>query len=1393
MRRLLLAAAVLLCFFVGVQAFGQTDATLSGTVSDSTGAVIPGVTVTATNDNTGVVMNTTTNQAGLYNFPRLLPGTYTVRATQQGFQPQVFTKVALGTSVQARLNMELQVGGVATNVEVSTSAEQLLLESSSSVGDVLSQEKVAELPLVNRNALDLVKIMSGVVMADDTIFNANASTFAGVGAAGVNIQRDGVTVNDVRWPAGINAATRVNPDLVGEFRMILAPVDAEVGRGNAQIQISTKAGTNEYHGGLVWNVQNTALDPNTWDNNRTGAVPPWRNMHQVTASVGGPIIKNKTFFFVLYDAQLNKIRTPYTALALTPCAAKGIFRFFDKWNNGNALQLTDPATPRIAVVDSAGNPLQPKTNPDGTPYTSGPVRYAYVFGQLKSGFTADNNCSSFNPATDVIPNTIWDPNRRAQNAYITDFLKKVPLANNYNVGDGLNAAGVRWSRTLLGADNLFGVGEDTYRRQINTRIDHNFNAVHRIHGSWSWEKSWADDNFVNVPGGYGGQSIRRPMVLTVNFLSSLKANLLNEARFGMSRTGSNIFSPYTHPDTGAALQALLPKMGTVPVVVGPGLGVFNMGPENFGGNASGYYGGRGILSYSGMDTSPRWTYGDTISWTKGEHSFRWGGEYRIASSEAKNQWTGPFVGGYNSYPYAAGGEQGVPQGIVVNGVTQIPGLVGTGSTFPSRDNVRGLYDLMDFQAGSLAELRQWRYINSVTDTTWNDPIKDPAIVRNVIEREFSLFFKDDWKIRPDLTLNLGVRYDYYGVPYLDNGLTTAPIGGGDALFGLSGNGFDSWNKPISKNTVPTGKNTTLQFVGPSTSNSSVPLYPHDWNNISPAVGFAYQLPWLGKGKTTIRGGYQISYLGNTGNFSGIQTAAGEAPGTTLSNRFFNNGSYFDISILNTLKEIPVDPSITPGIAQFPLTNRLQSITAYSSNYVAPYIQNITFAVTRNLTSNLMVDLRYVGTLSRKQANTININFPNYTTNGLLAAFNEARAGRNPKLLDDLFMGQYLTPWYVGGQQVSATYSGGQALRDAAWANFSLPFGAPGAFTNFNSMLANGNYAGLVNALNSYAPPLAFPSFASAPAGQLIRNNGFPENFMKTNPQFDNASLNSNGGSYNYHSFQGQITLRPTHGMSFQSTYTWAKNLGTSGAGYSDPGNLRGDYTSAASDRRHNWVTYGTFDLPFGPGRTYGKSTSGAVARIIGDWQMSWITTVQSGSPLNVTASTGLYGVNVPDVVGDGFDFNSVGVAWPDGALAGNYFGNRYVTTADPQCSGVWAGGQALCALQAIKDAGTNKIVLQNPVPGTRGNFGFNRMFAPMRWNVDISMAKGFQVTESKAFRLRVDFTNIFNHPQASGSSGSSGTRIVFPTAPSTAMSGIFGNMPVKVGGRTFQAMLRFDF
>jgi hypothetical protein len=698
-----------------------------------------------------------------------------------------------------------------------------------------------------------------------------------------------------------------------------------------------------------------------------------------------------------------------------------------------------------------------------------------------------------------------------------------------------------------------------------------------------------------------------------------------------------------------------------------------------------------------------------------------------------------------------------------------------------------------------------RYINEQTQTAWNDPVEEPFLDRDTIMHEFSAFFKDDWKIRPDLTLNLGVRYDYYGVPFIGNGMTVGLEGGGGAIFGPSG-GFDNWFTPIEKGDVAPGELVNLRSIGPEGEYPDERIYPKSLKNFSPAVGFAWQLPWFGKGKTTIRGGYQISYLSMAGNFSGVEANAGQAPGTIYQNSFNNNntwaeGTYFGIKDLMTnalfANGVPTPSNVSPGIATFTLYDRKQSISAFAPDYKYPYIQNLTFAITRNLTSNLILDLRYIGTLTRRNYSTLNINSANFLTNGLLEAFDAARRGEDPVLLDELLYGMAPLPW--GCTVNGTTCKGGEALRNAAFPNFTLPWDSAGAFTNLNLMLAMGNYNGLANALNALGNPGGAPGYTQT--GEYIETNGFPVNFIKASPQFNNATLSSNQGHSNYHSFQAQVTLRPTKGLSFMSTYTWSKNLGINpsvafgAANYSDPRNLFADYGVLSTDRPHNWVTYGTYDLPFGPGKSFGASTSGAWAHIIGNWQIGWISNVTSGSPMSITANCGLYGQCTPDEVNSGFDYDSAGVSWPHGAPTGSYFSNRYTYTADPQCNNVDASIRNLCTLQAVVDSKTGQIVLQNPVPGKRGNMGINRFRNLTRWNIDMSASKSIMINETMAFRLRADFTNIFNHPFASGALSGSGTRITYPSAPTMNINGAdaLGLYDYKVGGRTFQMMLRFDF
>ena len=229
MRANCIARVLIGSLILATIAFGQgsINATLSGTVSDSSGALVPGVSVTTKNTGTGVVFNTVTNESGTYQFPSLQPGPYDVTAALAGFQTQTF-RLSLGTSQNIRQNFTLMVGTVSTTVDVTNAADTLLTSATASVSTVLSLNQILDLPLVGRNVVDLATTLPGVVG------NGTASTaFAGVTAnatGNIGMSMDGVTMNTQRYTQGLTTSYFINPDLVDELRVVVAPVDVE-GRG----------------------------------------------------------------------------------------------------------------------------------------------------------------------------------------------------------------------------------------------------------------------------------------------------------------------------------------------------------------------------------------------------------------------------------------------------------------------------------------------------------------------------------------------------------------------------------------------------------------------------------------------------------------------------------------------------------------------------------------------------------------------------------------------------------------------------------------------------------------------------------------------------------------------------------------------------------------------------------------------------------------------------------------------------------------------------------------------------------------------------------------------------------------------------------------------------------
>jgi hypothetical protein len=1497
--RLIFVAALLLCMVVSASVLSaQTgNGSVSGLVHDKANAVIPGVTITLTGTDTGVATTVLTNETGQYTFASVLPGNYKLSADLTGFKGTTLNGVIVGTSAQVRLDIALEIGVSNTNVEVAVSSQQLLTESSASIGQVLATERVSALPLVSGEVLDLVRIMPGMRVDP---FGDQFSTFTGLQTSTINTVRDGLSVTDTRNANGISGTTTINPDLVGEIRIILTPVDAELGRGNGQIQISTRSGTNKFTGAAVWNVRNSAFTANSWTNNRnvdavTGQWKPipldWQNDHQYTLSLGGPIIKNKTFFYALWDQNINNNRTLVTNNVLTDPARQGIMRYFSGWNPGNASQALPqfPVTNGTGVyqsIDATGAPLAPLFNPDGSAYTGG-LQCFSVFGNKKvdgSPFTAAD-CPG---GTALLPTgsaTSWDALRPSfdTSGYIQKILSNMPHANFFSpspagtVVDGLNLAQYQFVRgkggaTGAGAQN--GTNPmNSARKQINLKVDQTFNAKNRLSVGWSYEHDDNTDNVANWPGGFNGLSTRRPQVLTVNFTSTLTPTMVNEARYGITYGSQTLTPPWllNDPTVKAGAEAFLLQGGTnaatgapYPTLITPGAGNYAFG-NNMINTAS---------TYSGS-SSPLFNYADTLSWTHGHHAFKFGGELRLTRS---NGFSGAI------YPTVTGGAGG-NNSPIANSLTGI--ATGLQPLATTRTNAA---NMLYFLNGSVNSATTAYWIDSAADVdngTWQDITTEQQRNRNQVANESDFFVKDDWKVNKNLTLNLGVRWEYYGSPYLRGGYTSSIDGRGVGLFGAARSDaiFSNWMSPGNMFLTGYGANvpaasalscvsnvtqsallpvsncdpnklTTLIYVGPESANPGLTTIPNDYNNVGPAIGFAWQ-----QGQTVVRGGMQVTFGSAGRNGGATENLLGNVTGNS-STGTLNTADYASITTGATppralgLIDVPVIVPVKPTApalpaGQIPIYNRATTFTAYDPEFATPYVQNFTMSVTRNLSRNYTLDVRYVGTMGRKRSGTINLNQPNvYYNPELLDALEKTRAGLDAPLFDQMLAGLNLNTATgatstVGPDGVTRTYGavgtvvGGVLQTGSAALRRNATFATNLAIGNYDAIASSLNTLSLTGITGGEASPLSgvggsvlrngcnriadgkYDPNAPANTTTNIPTRCFAENYIVANPQLSAATYTANLGTSNYHSMQAQLTARPIQGISIQATYTFSKLLGLVNGGYTDPLNRAADYTLPYQNVTHDLRTNGSFELPIGPNKLLLANSTGWLARAVEKWQTSVIFNTSSGNPRTVIAGHMLYaggnqnldnGQNRADVVSPLFDTHMKGHAEWNGAT-GSYYGvNKYVQVKDPQCAvggpldhydsmgvnlatNASGTGTNNCNLSAMAiqnpDGSTGPIVLQNPLPGHRGTMPMS-LEALGKWRFDANLGKTFRISESKSLSIRIDATNVLNHPDLIDPDPQTNSSINTPGL-------VFGRIQSKGGAgantqpRTFQLQARFSF
>jgi len=1329
----LLACVVGLCICVS-PALGQSASTgaLTGTITDPSGAVISGASVTATNLATGQLRDTTSDANGSYKFSLLPPGNYSVKLSASGFKTAEVPSVTVNVTETAVVNRSLEIGSQAQQVTVEATAPETIQTQNATVGGLVAGKTVTDLPLSTRNYTQVIDLSPGVTA------NVATATAVGNGTMDINVNGSGSDQNTymmdgvVTTNYGSGGAAQSgsyagipipNPDSIQEFKVQTSQYDAAYGQNpGANVNVVTKSGTNQFHGG-AWEFNrnnffnaNDFFYKNSENNEHLPNTPPTVKQNQFGGTFGGPIKKDKFFFFGSYQGtrQLNGIgsngfATSLTEVDLLPFNEPGV-PFASARSDGNAgtipLDFTGPTMCSYTTYrEYLGCAFAGETDfasglgesgvfvkPDGSNISNTAInllRQTEKIQQVKGGFNNGYYIPSLRynasgvPFCNVasgacaVPTTISQPTIASEDQYMinTDYVltSKNTLQEKYFFSKDPQTQS--FSCIVTGCDP--GAPEDAqYGSQsavlrLTSVVTNNF--VNEVFGSFQ-------RLFLNVTDGDTVQSCAGDLITTLNIIPAVN---------------DGTACPLSGQASGNREDSLIPIIGSLGI---PGVGS-PWGAWSAGGN---FFSATHSLQNSFLT-------GDQISWNHGKHSIRAG----VNTQRIQWNWAQPNR------------ERGwVMAGDIADILLSNSGL--------ASDEANGI-------AGSPVPIN-W-FINS-TNRLLPNGSPNPHHWRI---SEYSTFAEDDIKMTRHLTVNLGVRWEYDGWPSDAHGVFTN-FAAQEA--GLVDTGTALLNNPVGtlagyivqKNynrNFPGYGGLTGEFgsTGITVNSNKTLLNGSPLDNFSPRIGVAWQP--FGE-KLVVRAGYGMFFdrvYGNLvgdnilGNMPPYATGVGANPGQTLQDPFCTPTTcpQFLGFIPRTLK---AGPPITGAAAGSGLTNITDAFGGNASGLLdsgddpamrTPKIQQYNLDLQYEFAHGWVADVGYVG------SHGIHL----YDWN------------RDPNLA-------YLV----------------QGAPDPPKDQVNINLERPASSFPIND---NGNMRVLDNTSGNYLGRVAY---------------------LGVNP--GNLQQVETDGNHLYNSLQAQLRHTFSHGLTLQASYTWSSlktdvNASEAGAGIATPGNVlsgsassndplnfRQQYGPAAFNRPNRFVVSYSYELPY--------KSEGWKEKALGGWGVSGVTTIQGGLPFSITdgingnEATLLYGASVPPTgpysrveLADPVDCNSLGnckSGMPLGSTGSMYsrvvsglsggsgfFNSTSPFTALPEFGGApnaaWtsADGQTGC------NAGTTAAPLVPQFVGCGtgfGNSGVGIMRCCTQLNFDAAIIKNTKVgglREDANLQFRAEFFNLFNHAQ----------------------------------------------
>jgi len=1268
---ILMATLVLVTCQIVIQA-QSTTGSISGTVTDQTGAVVPGANVTVKGE-AGQQYTAVTKGDGVYTVPGVPAGTptYTVTITAPSFKTAVIQNVKVDVATPATVNAQLEPGNINETVVVASGAEVLQTETAT-VGSTITGRQILETPIQSRDALDLVTLLPGTT----TTGVVRTSSVNGLPKSALTIQIDGVDVQDNFLKSSDGFFTFIRPriDAIDEVTVSTATPGAESsGDGAVGIKFATRRGTDDYHGSTFWQHRDEGLNTANFQNNYSNAPKNKLRLNQFGGSFGGPLPlpgfgeggpaihsgRGRAYFFFNYERfHLNETSPLRERQVLTADAQNGIFRY----------------------------------GPNGS-----------------------SSVNVFNIAAGAgLPSTI-DPT-------VQNMLN---LIRNSTAGIGafqpLGTGGVFFRQPYRFAND----GQQR-RRFFVLRLDGNITKNHSIEGVFNDQPFRSNVDFLNnvdpaFPGiaNAGTQNSDRRS-LSIGVRSSFGKSVVNEFRYAQL---AGWLGGSTRFDLVGGNEFFQLMNGYSVSLTAAGL----TNPT--------------IRNASSSRVSPTQDFSDNITWVTGNHSFNFGGQLKkietisdslalIVPTVGLSVVTGdPVLSVFNN---------------IVSSTNTVPGANNT-----ELANAQALYAILTGRVGTFNS-------NAVLGGDGKYSLNGSRHFE-IQENTNGLFGQDSWRLRQNLTLTYGVRWQ----PQLGakmNSANYAILTDPNMVFDVSGPG-NLFSPGTIAGPVPTVRGNTI----------GEKAFKDDLNNFAPSFGMVWSPNFtggLGKklfggdGTSVFRGGFSRAFI-REGTLI-VENSVGQNPGGQFSvNRSVGLGNL----TIGTLFRTPGNPNLSaPTFATTPVYPRAlttaDAALGFAPDFHSGYVDSWSFGYQRQIGKDTVIEFRYIGNRGKDMQEQYLLDETNAIENGFGAEF--ALAQRN--LLANIAANRGTNFQYFGPNTgtfplpILMSYLRPGNLDPNVAGNYANAQFASSTFLNFLSA-ANPNVTGFAANLANTA---------------ATRNNGAangrPVNFFHNCPttlgfcfQFDNSEKSW------FDAGVIEVRRRMSAGLRFQASYQYGKSFTNAyasanttffGLGAGDQSNAANnalrdrnlDKSFSQIDLRHAFKFDATWDLPFGKGRRYLASSHWLADFFLGGWTLNPTVRWQSGSPIlmeNVQL-VGMTAKELQDAIGVYFNTSVTQPTLPVEStsianvtyLPSDIINNtiRAFTTTGNTANGYNAGRAP--EGRFIAPAGYGNCQAR-----TAGQCGFRKLviYGPNFFKIDSSIGKRFNIGERANVEFRMTMFDVLNH------------------------------------------------